>query len=267
MSAGTSLSGLTRAILGFVALNALLGALVLIFFPASTETLFFWTIKPPINAALFGALYLGGAVVVGWMTFRGTWETARFLIPVLVAAGFFISVTTFIHIDRFEQGIKLIYWLVIYIGAPLLAIGLYIYYERRGADWTIHNALTPATRNLALITGAIVMLAGIVMFFLADSVIPYWAWSISPLMLRIFIAWFCAFGIGLLWFRVDGDWNRLHYMAKLMIAASALDLLMIFLHRADWSSNGISIWGYCFHLALFGVIGGLMHWLQARARK
>jgi hypothetical protein len=43
------------------------------------------------------------------------------LIPILVAAGVLIALTTFLHLDRFTPGLKLWYWLVIYIGAPLLA--------------------------------------------------------------------------------------------------------------------------------------------------
>ena len=52
------LSLAARVTLWFVATNALIGATSLILFPTRTATLFFWEIAPPINAALFGALYL-----------------------------------------------------------------------------------------------------------------------------------------------------------------------------------------------------------------
>ena len=51
------LSPAARVILWFVAVDALIGAVSLLPFPARTETLFFWGIIPPINAALFGAPY------------------------------------------------------------------------------------------------------------------------------------------------------------------------------------------------------------------
>jgi hypothetical protein len=60
-----------KVVFWFVAVNALAGALLLIFFPGDTARLFFWEISPPINAALFGALYLGGAAVVALLTYRG----------------------------------------------------------------------------------------------------------------------------------------------------------------------------------------------------
>ena len=53
-------------------------------------------------------------------------------------------------------------------------------------------------------------------------------------------------------------------MADLMIAAAGLDLLMIFIHREDLPSVGLSLWLYCIHLALFGLVGLLMYWLQRK---
>src|SRR5262245_23416578 len=127
------MSLLMKIVFWFVAINALAGAISLILFPGSTETLFFWKISPPITAALFGALYLGGAVVVSLVTYRGLWEPARYLVPILVSAGVLITLTTFLHLDRFTPGFKLAYWLAVYIVAPLLAIVFYIQHERGGA--------------------------------------------------------------------------------------------------------------------------------------
>jgi hypothetical protein len=50
-----------------------------------------------------------------------------------------------------------------------------------------------------------------------------------------------------------------------MIAAAVLDLLMVFIHRQDLTSVGLSLWLYCSHLALFGLVGLLMYWLQRSA--
>ena len=103
------MSTLMKVVFWFVAANALVGACSLIFLPADTARLFFWEIKPPINAALFGALYLGGAAVVALVTYRARWEQARFLIPILVSAGALIGITTLLHLDRFSPGPRLVY--------------------------------------------------------------------------------------------------------------------------------------------------------------
>lgn len=263
-SGNTSLNRATRIILWLISANALAGALSLIFFPDKTEQFFFWTINPPINAALFGALYLGGAVVVGWVAYRGEWEPARFLIPVLVSAGILITVTTLIHIDRFVSGFKLVYWLVIYIGAPLLAVFLYWYYERSGTNWTISEPVAQTTRLIASVLGGILIVLGLVILAAPSLVIGAWPWPTTALMIRVFAAWFTAFGVGLVWFLFERDWQRVRHVATLMIAASVLDLAMIFIHRADLTPPGMSLWIYSFHLALFGVAGGLMYWLQRK---
>jgi hypothetical protein len=255
-----------KIVFWFVAVNALAGAGSLMLFPTYTDLLFFWTIKPPLSAALFGALYLGGAVVVGWVTYRGQWEPARYLIPILVSAGVLISLTTLLHLDRFSPGFRFYYWLVIYVGAPLLALFFYIQHERGGANWeVVDQAVTPLTRGVAVVSGALLLLLGIIVLAWPDLVVAVWPWPIAPLMVRIFASWFSAFGVGLLWFLYERDWGRLYHIANLMIAAAGFDLIMVFIHRNDLSSVGLNFWLFCFHLAAFGLIGLLMHWWQRRA--
>jgi hypothetical protein len=258
----TPMTLFTKIVFWFVAINALAGAGSLILLPGYTDTLFFWTIAPPLNAALFGALYLGGAVAVGWLAYGGEWEPARFLIPVLVSAGIFITVTTWLHLDKFAPGFKLFYWLVVYIAAPLLALLIYYLQERGGANWAVTRPVRPVTRSLAIVVGALLIGLGIGVILWPDVVISNWPWPTSPLMVRIFAAWFSAFGVGLLWFWVERDWNRLQYVANLMIAAAALDLIFAFVHYNNLTSTGLSFWLFCFHLAAFGLLGLLLHWLQ-----
>ncbi len=256
-----------KVVFWFVAANALAGAISLIFFPGDTARLFFWEINPPLNAALFGALYLGGAAIVALVAYRGRWESARFLIPILVSAGALISITTLLHLDRFSPGLRLGYWLVIYVVAPLLALLFYAQHERSGANWTTTRPLTRATRTLAVATGAVLVVLGIAVLIQPGPVVAQWPWPTTPLMVRIFASWFSAFGVGLVWFWVERDWERLRHVADLMMAAAGLDLLMIFVHRqdlTDLTSGDLSLWLYCFHLALFGLIGLLMYRLQRK---
>lgn len=252
----------------FVALNALIGGLLLLLFPGRTDTFFFWTIQPPISAALFGALYLGGAVAVGAVTLRGQWEPARYLVPILIAAGILLTTTTILHLETFHGGISLVYWLGVYIGAPLLALAFYIQHERGRANWSVSDQpITPATRAVAIVTGTLLLLFGAITLIRPDWIIAIWPWEIGALMVRIFGSWFSAFGVGLLWVLVERDWGRFYMVANLMIAAAVLDLLMTLVHRADLKSNPLNIWLFCFHLAAFGFIGLLMHWLQRRGRE
>lgn len=258
------LNVIARIILAFVALNAFIGAFILMILPDRTGDLFFWEITPPINAALFGALYLGGAAVVGWVTFKGLWEPARFLTPVLVSAGIFISITTLLHLDRFASGIRLVYWLIIYIGAPLLALLIYWQHEREGANWAVAQPIRPATNGVATGLGAMLLVLGIGVIVRPELAVAAWPWPTSALMVRIFASWFAAFAVGLLWFRVDREWTRVRLIPVMMIAASGIDLLMVVIHRGDLYPVGLNFWLFVIHLALFGAIGGLFLWWQRR---
>lgn len=260
----TRLSWWARLIYLFVAVNALAGAIILMFMPGRTGALFFWPVSPAINAGLFGALYLGGAAVVFLAAKRNLWESSRFLVPILVTAGIGISVVTLLHLDSFTGGVRAIYWLAVYIGAPLLALLVYVYQERQGANWEVETPVRPLTRRIATVTGSIVVVASLFLLITPQAAIPYWPWQTSPLMVRIFAAWFIAFGAGLLWFNIERDWQRLVQIPNLMIAASALDLLMILAHRQQLTRVDFALWAYCAHLVLFGVAALAMHVLQYR---
>jgi hypothetical protein len=262
----TPLSPFVKAVLLFVAVNALIGAVSLIGFPSRTESLFFWRITPPITASLFGALYLGGAGAVTHAVIRGRWETARYLVPVLVCAGALLTMTTFLHLDRFIQGMRLYYWLGIYIGAPLLAIAIYVYYERRGARWdVVGQPITGLTRAIATVTGIVLVAFGALSRLWPHVLIAVWPWEISPLMVRVFGSWFTAFAPGLLWFTRERDWDRVYPVASLMIASGVLDLAMTALHRDDLRPDPLRIAVYCAHLAGFALLGAAMYWSQRRA--
>lgn len=257
----------TRLIFWFVGLNALAGAGSLILFPGQTEQLFFWPVTPPINAALFGALYLTGGSAVCFVTLRGEWERARLFVPVLVAAGVLISGVSLIHIDRLSTGLRLGYWLIVYMGAPLLALAIYVRQEGRGANWAISEPLLPATRWIATGVGVLVLAAGSAFIIAPEPAVAAWPWPTTPLMTRIFAAWFSAFGAGLLWFQVDRDWSRLALLATLLIAAALLDLAMLLIHLGDVNNSGAPLWIYCAHLVGLALTGGLMHWLQWPGRR
>jgi hypothetical protein len=263
----TPMSPFMKIVFWFVAANALAGALSLMLFPTNTASLFFWEISPALNAALFGALYFGGASVVALVTYQARWEAARFLIPVLVAAGVLIALTTILHADRFTPGFKFWYWMLIYVGAPLLALLFYFQHERNGANWSVQEPIIPATRRIAIGMGSLLIAAGIFTLLQPRVVVAAWPWPTTPLMVRIFAAWFSAFGVGLLWTLVDRDWGRVRHMANLMLAAAALDMTMLIIHRGDLTGNSLQIGLFCVHLAAFGLVGGLMHWLQRQAHR
>lgn len=261
-SYNTPLHSWARFTLGFVALNAFAGAAILLLLPGQTDQWFFWPVSPPINAALFGALYLGGAVAVSVAVWRNQWESARYLVPILVTAGALITLVTLLHLNKFAADFRLVYWLLVYLGAPLLALLIYAVQELSYTNWRVVVPVRPFTHKVAISTGGLVLLLGVGLIVWPETAVTHWPWPTSALMVRISAAWFGAFGGGLLWFRVERDWRRLHFIPTLMIAAAGLDLLVLFFYRHEVTYSP-ALWLYCGHLVLFALIGGLLHWAQS----
>lgn len=254
---------LTRIVFWFVGINALLGAAALLFFPSATDRLFFWTIAPPVNATLFGALYLVGGIAVIACARNGDWGRARVLIPILVSAGLLISAVTLVHRASFTPGLRLSYWLSVYLGAPLLALLISWRQERRAPPQPIGQPLAPPTRWLAAGAGAALLGGGLALLIWPAPAIAVWPWPLGLLMLRIFAAWFSAFGVGLLWFLVEADWERLALLPTMLIGAAGLELGVLFLYRQEFSA-GRSLGVYVAHLIGLGLLGATLHLVQRR---
>jgi hypothetical protein len=253
-----------RAILWFVAANALLGAVSLLVFPERTATLFFWTIQPAINARLFGALYLGGAVAVSWVAHRGLWEPGRVLVPILLAAGVLIMTTTILHADRFRAGFRFLYWVAIYVGAPILAALAAWAQGRHGATRDAESLVERRVRIVAVALGTILLFGGVVALAFPTPLVSAWPWKTTPLMTRIFASWFTAFGVGLAWFAVEREWTRLRLVPWLMVGAGGADVLVLAAHWGDVPIRGAAVALYAAHLVLFAALGAWMLVVQER---
>jgi hypothetical protein len=167
-----------------------------------------------------------------------------------------------LHHDRFAPGLRLGYWLAVYLGAPLLALLMYWRQERRAADETPATPLAPAARRLAVGSGIGLLGLGLLLLIRPEPAVAAWPWPITPLMLRIFAAWFSAFGVGLLWFLVERDWRRLALLPTMLIAAGMLDLTVLCVYRSDLTTTGPRLWLYIAHLLGVILIGAALFSLQ-----
>jgi hypothetical protein len=254
-----------KLVLWFVVANAYAGAISLILFPTNTQSTFFWEIAPPINAGMFGVLYLAAGSLVLQAVLRGQWEPARYLTAMVPAFTGMMLLTTLLHLDKFDQGFELYYWLIVYIVAPLAGIIFYLRYERGRANWqVVSEPIAPLTRVAAVTTGACAVLVAVVAYIFPDLVTESWPWTISPLMVRVFISWLSAFAVSLLWFGADRDWSRLQPVATLLVASVVLMQLMLFIHRDDLKSGSVTVWLVGAGIILIGLLGAFMHWRQRR---
>ncbi len=254
------MSGPMRLVFWFVVFNAYAGAAVLILFPADTQSKFFWTIAPPINARLFGVLYLAAGSVVLHALFHGRWERARYLTAMVPAFTGLILLTTLLHLDRFDKGFELFYWLIVYVVAPLAGVLFYLQHERGGANWdVVERPVARQTRRAAVVAGATAAVVVVFGFGFPRAMAEIWPWTISPLMVRVFLSWLSAFAVGLLWFARDRDWGRLRPVAALLVATGVLTLGVLLTHRDELEATA---WLFAVGIGLVGLLGIFMFWRQ-----
>lgn len=248
-----------RLILASVAANAFAAAASLVLFPAGTDAGFFWEFAPPIGAAMFGALYLAAGLLVAQAAIVGLWEPARYLAPMVVVFTGMVLLTTYLHLDRFDGGPKLLYWLAVYAVALVAGAVFYYQHERGGASWKVAvRTTTPAVRAATLAAGALAAAFAAVGYAAPGFVSGLWPWELTPLTTRAFLSWVGAFAVGLLWVSHDPDRGRTRPVAYMLVVTAALLAAMLLLHREDLSPEPLGVWLFGAGVAGIGLLGALM---------
>lgn len=168
-----------------------------------TEMYFAWTFASPLPAAFLGAGYWA-AMVHPYLAVRsGSWAFTRTSIPGAFSATVLLSITTFLHLDKFHltspvwitQFVTWV-WVVIYvIVPPLLLILLFSQVRSPQAQVKGHRPL-PNWMRLSFMGLALWALGcGLSLFLVPEATAQLWPWGLAPLAARTTGAWFCAFGI------------------------------------------------------------------------
>jgi hypothetical protein len=106
---------------------------------AQTETYFAWTFATPISAAFMGAGYWAAMFHAYTGVRAKAWAFVRSSLPAALTATGLLSITTFLHLDKFHLGSPLFItrlvtwvWIVVYVLVPpILAIAWIIQSRRR----------------------------------------------------------------------------------------------------------------------------------------
>jgi hypothetical protein len=182
---------LTRAVAGFLVLILVDAAQLLEFYPDRTDTLWAWTIQPPLSAMVLGSIYTAGAYFFARIVFGAPWER--------VAAGFWpitlfvwmAAIATLIHLDRFHtDSLPFAAWSALYIVTPVLVPLIYL--RNRGPIGG--PPLPRGTRIFLGAVGAAIVSFSLVIFAVPDLGIDAWPYALTPLTTRITAAVFAVYG-------------------------------------------------------------------------
>jgi hypothetical protein len=182
---------LTRAAAGFLVLILVDAAQLLAFYPERTDTLWAWTIQPPVTAMVLGSVYAAGAYFFARVLFGAPWERVAVGFPPIILFVWMAAIATLLHLDRFHhESLPFAAWVALYVVTP---IGVPLLYLRNRRP--ILGPPLPRPTRIALGTaGAAIVAAALAIFAVPDLAIDNWPYPLTPLTARITAAVFVVYG-------------------------------------------------------------------------
>jgi hypothetical protein len=182
---------LTRGAAGFLVLILIDAAQLLAFYPDRTDTLWAWTIQPPLTAMLLGSVYTAGAYFFARVLFGAPWERVAAGLPPIIAFVWMAAIATLIHLDRFhEDSLPFAAWAALYVVTPIGVPLLYLHNRR-----PIGGPPLPRAMRLGIgAVGAAIVSASFVVYVVPDVAIDAWPYPLTPLTARITAAVFVVYG-------------------------------------------------------------------------
>ena len=146
----------------------------------------------PLNARFIAALYLGGGVVILFSAFVRRAVDARIALYALFVITALVLLMTFAYWEEFTtDGVPWI-WMFTYLVDPVVAPFAIV------ALGIVERAEPGRHRLTALFIGEAVVFggSGIALLLAPDSMVEVWPWTLTPLLARVYAAFFLAFALG-----------------------------------------------------------------------
>jgi hypothetical protein len=239
--------GMRALLAAFAVLTALATGALFVLAETTSET-FAWTIEPPLTAAVIGAGYAAGFVLVVLSLRDPVWAHSR--VPVLTIFVFVVLtlVATLLHINRMHfdddfGGLGALakgaawFWLAVYIVIPVAMAVLIVRQERvPGQDPPPSHPVPPVLRVALALESAVLLVVGALMYTDPATVEWVWPWGTTPFTTRIVAAWLMAFGLATALAAVAGDLRRLRTAAIAYTVFGVLVLVAVarFPGTLDW---------------------------------
>jgi hypothetical protein len=226
---------LTRAVAGFLVLILADAAQLLAFYPERTETLWAWTIQPPLTAMLLGSAYVGGGYFFARVLFGAPWERVVAGFPPVMLFVWMAAIASALHLDRFhDDSLPFAAWAALYVVTPFGVPLLYL----RNRRPLVGPPLARATRIALGAAGAAIVAACLVLLVVPDLAIDNWPYTLTPLTARITAAVLALYGSVWLSVALHGTATA----ARIPLQSLALGLLVLIVavtrgeEAVDWGN-------------------------------
>lgn len=245
---------------------------ILFIFPAETERLFAWKIRPSMSAMMLGAAYAGGIYFFVNVLRSKHWHKVKVGFLPVTAFASLLGIATILHWDRFTHGhISFIAWVGLYFTAPFIVFAIWL--RNRGQDSGEPDAdfdvvLSSPARLLMGAFGVVTLGFSIYLFAQPAIMIALWPWELTPLTARVMGAMFSLPALVGLGIAVDTRWS----VANIILQSQGFSILLILIailfvrQDFDWSTPGS--WLFTFGLGgmLLSIVV-LVAIMQAKQRK
>ena len=229
-----------------------------------TETYFAWTFASPLPAAFMGAGYWAAMFHAYEGARARGWEFVRSSMPAALTATILLTITTFLHLDKFHLNSPLFItrfvtwvWIAVYILVPpILAIAWIIQSRLPGAPVKGRHPLPAWMRGGFLALSAFALLSGLGLFLAPEMMTSLWPWAVTPLAARAISAWLSAFGVACATLVFENDIKHGAGTCSSLLAFCVLELIVVarYASAIDWSKP-LAL-GYVLFLLLGLLIAG-----------
>lgn len=178
-----------------------------------TETYFAWSFAAPISAAYMGAGYWAAMLHAYSGARSRDWDYVRTSMAAAITATFLLSITTFLHLDKFHLTSPLFLtrfvtwaWIAVYIFVPPILVIAWIVQNRLpGAHARGQNPLPAWMRGGFALLSAFAILCGLGLFLTPEAMSAFWPWEVTPLAARAVSSWLTAFGVACMTLAFEND--------------------------------------------------------------
>jgi hypothetical protein len=252
----------------FIAGLAFVVGPLLLLFPARTDTLFAWTIQPPLTAAFLGAGYTM-ALVVEILAYRErVWARSRVFFSAILPFTTLTLLATLLHLDRFHfnspglaaRGTAWAWFLIYVIAPPVMAALLLLQLRVPGGDPPRRAPLPPAFRTVIGTQAALMLGVGALLFLAPGTANTFWPWNLTPLTAQAVAAWLLGLGLALAHATWENDWERIRLALAGAVVAGSLQLLVLLGLAGSTALVVPNAWVYGLFLVslLVSGVGGLL---------
>ena len=210
-----------------------------------TETYFAWTFALPLAAAFMGAGYWSAMFHAYTGARARGWEFVRSSMPAALTATTLLSITTFLHLDKFHLNGPLFItrfvtwvWIAVYVLVPpILAIAWIIQARLPDSNIKGQHPLPAWMRGGFALLATFALFAGLGLFLVPANMSTLWPWAVTPLAARAISSWLCAFGVACATLTIENDIKNGSGTCSSLFAFCVLELIVVARYAPviDWA--------------------------------